>query len=176
MNTLLRIITTTAFLTLSGTALAQTDEHHPDATATPPAAAPGVAGAMGDMQTQCADMMPMMQQMMQMMQQGMMQDGMTGGAAEGGKPAMDGMTEASRAYMGAMNMMNAPMMEGAQNANPDRAFLLSMIAHHEGAIAMAEAVLQHGSDGEVKAWANEIIAAQDAEITKMRDWLSRRAQ
>ncbi|KKC34377.1 hypothetical protein WH91_03225 [Devosia psychrophila] len=174
MNTLLQIITTVAFLTLSGTALAQTDVHHPDATATPPAAAPAPAGAMGDMQAQCADMMPMMQQMMQMMQQGMMQDGMTGGVE--GKPAIDGMSEATRAYMDAMNMMNAPMMEGAQNANPDMAFVLSMIAHHEGAIAMAEAVLQRGSDVEVKAWANEIIAAQEAEIAKMRDWLSRQAQ
>ena len=75
-----------------------------------------------------------------------------------------------------MNTMYAPMMEGVQNANPDKAFVLAMIAHHEGAIGMAKVVLQHGADAEVKTWANEIIAAQDAEIAKMRDWLKRQAQ
>lgn len=176
MKTQLRIITTAALLILSGAVLAQTDAHHPDAKEAPAIATPVPGGAMGDMQAQCAAMMPMMQKMMQMMQQGMMQDTMTGGTAKAGKPAMDGMSEASKAYMGAMNMMNAPMMEGAQNANPDTAFVLAMIAHHEGAIAMAKAVLQHGADADVKTWANEIIAAQDAEIAKMRDWLNRQAQ
>ena len=176
MKTQIRMITTAAFLILSGTALAQTDAHHPDATAAPATTTPAPEGAMGDMQAQCAAMMPMMQQMMQMMQQSMMQGGMTGGAAGEQKSAIDGMSDASRAYMDAMKMMEAPMMMGARDANPDKAFAQAMIAHHQGAIEMAKAVLQHGSDAEVKAWANEIIAAQEAEIAKMRDWLSRQAQ
>ncbi len=176
MKAQLRLLTTAAFLILSGTALGQTDPHHRDANEAPATATPAPEGAMSDMQAQCAAMLPMMQKMMEMMQQGMTQETMTGGAAEAGKPAMDGMSEASKAYMGAMSMMNAPMMEGAQNANPDKAFVLAMIAHHEGAIGMARAVLQHGADAEVKTWANEIIAAQDAEIARMRDWLNRQAQ
>ena len=176
MKIQLRMISSAAFLILSGTALGQTDAHHPDVQEAPAMATPAPNGAMGDMQAQCAAMMPMMKQMMQTMQESMMQDTMMGGAAEAGQPAMVGMSEASKAYMGAMTMMNAPMMEGAQNANPDKAFVLAMIAHHEGAIGMAKAVLQHGADAEVKTWANEIIAAQDAEIAKMRDWLNRQAQ
>ena len=176
MKAQLRMLTTAALLVLSGAALGQTDSHHPDANEAPATTTPAPEGAMGDTQAQCAAMMPMMQKMMEMMQQGMTQDTMMGGAAEAATPTMDGMSEASKAYMGAMNMMNAPMMEGAQNANPDKAFVLAMIAHHEGAIGMAKAVLQHGADAEVKTWANEIVAAQDAEIAKMRDWLSRQAQ
>lgn len=176
MKTQLRMITTAVLLMLSGPALAQADEHHPDATEVPAEMAPAPEGAMGDIQAQCAAMMPMMQQMMTMMQEGMMQGDMMGGAADLDRPPMEGMSEASRVYMDAMNMMRAPIMDGAQNANPDVGFVEAMIAHHEGAIAMAEGVLLYGADADVKAWANEIIAAQAAEIDKLRDWLSRQVR
>jgi uncharacterized protein (DUF305 family) len=132
---------------------------------------------------QSMQMMQMMQQMMPMMQQ--MMGAMHGGMPHGGMPpgigAMPdmsgpGMSDAGKAYMGAMSMMNAPMMQAMQNGDPDVAFVEAMIPHHQGAIAMAKAVLQYGKDDKVKEWANQIIKAQEAEIAEMQAWLKGHAQ
>lgn len=135
-------------------------------------------------------MLPMMQQMMPMMQQMMQGGGMHGGQdgmMQGGQGGMmqDGqggmtngmpmdaanMPEASRKYMEAMKRMDGPMMRGIQAGDPDVAFVQAMIPHHQGAIDMARAVLQFGQDDQVKAWANQIITAQQAEIAAMQEWL-----
>jgi uncharacterized protein (DUF305 family) len=60
---------------------------------------------------------------------------------------------------------------GDANTRPDIAFVKGMIPHHQGAIDMAKVVLQYGKDDTVKAWANQIIAAQEKEIAEMQDWL-----
>ena len=46
----------------------------------------------------------------------------------------------------------------------DRAWIAAMIAHHEGAIEMAETVQRDGDDDEIAALAADIITAQAAEI------------
>ena len=115
-------------------------------------------------------MMPMMQQMMQMMQGGMMGGAMTA------MPMASGSSEASKAYMDAMGKMHAPIMAALQASDPDAAFVRAMIPHHQGAIDMAKAVLAHGKDNEVRAWANQIIKAQEAEIAGMQAWLKERPQ
>jgi uncharacterized protein (DUF305 family) len=49
----------------------------------------------------------------------------------------------------------------------DQAFAEMMIAHHEGAIRMAELAQEKGDHGEVRELAGEIIAAQQREIETM---------
>ncbi|RWR20062.1 DUF305 domain-containing protein [Microbacterium enclense] len=55
----------------------------------------------------------------------------------------------------------------------DCLFLSLMLRHHEGAIPMAEAVIELGSDARVKDVAQAIIMGQSSEIDAMRDIQSR---
>lgn len=50
----------------------------------------------------------------------------------------------------------------------DSAWAAGMIAHHEGAIGMAEDVLADGSNTEVRTLAQAIVSGQTAEITTLR--------
>lgn len=51
----------------------------------------------------------------------------------------------------------------------DRMFLDLMIAHHEGALAMADAVRAGGTDVLVSQMADDVTVTQSAEIGRMRD-------
>jgi uncharacterized protein (DUF305 family) len=59
----------------------------------------------------------------------------------------------------------------AQGADFDRLYLEGMIGHHEGAITMAQDVIDNGENPKVIALAQEIIDAQASEIEQMKQLL-----
>jgi uncharacterized protein (DUF305 family) len=62
------------------------------------------------------------------------------------------------------------------SGNADIDFVRGMIPHHQGAIDMAEVVLQHGRDETTKKWAGDIIREQRREIAEMQAWLAQNAR
>lgn len=83
------------------------------------------------------------------------------------------MTDYQQAFGLGMRDMNTNMMAGMMQDDADRAFICGMIAHHMGAIAMAETELSHGDDAEARDMAKRIIEAQKAEIETMKVWLGK---
>lgn len=78
------------------------------------------------------------------------------------------------AYQAANDKMHEDMAMSF-TGDPDVDFAKGMIPHHEGAIAMAEIVLEYGEDEEIRQLAEEIIAAQESEIAFLKEWLERQA-
>lgn len=74
-------------------------------------------------------------------------------------------------YENSMNRMHQEMMPSLQASNPDVAFAEGMLAHHKGAVKMAQIQLKYGHDQQMRKLAKEIIRAQEAEIKILQKWL-----
>jgi uncharacterized protein (DUF305 family) len=59
---------------------------------------------------------------------------------------------------------------GPRDANYDLRFIDGMKPHHQGAIEMAQEAQQKSKRPEIKKLADEIIKAQNKEITQMKQW------
>jgi uncharacterized protein (DUF305 family) len=72
---------------------------------------------------------------------------------------------------GMMPQEDMTQLGQAKNAEFDRLWLTMMIRHHQGAIEMANTELSQGSNAEAKKLAEQIIDAQQTEITEMQSLL-----
>jgi uncharacterized protein (DUF305 family) len=100
-----------------------------------------------------------------------------GGHAGHGAPAAKAQsTSPSTAAYEAVNAKMHKDMDIKFTGNADVDFIRGMIPHHQGAVEMAEVVLKHGKDPEVRKLAQEVIAAQKKEIAWMKAWLQKNAK
>jgi hypothetical protein len=84
-----------------------------------------------------------------------------------------GGTDPAMATEPAMEPMMLSMkmgLEGKTGDEFDQAFLAEMIAHHQGAVDMANMALVSAGHDDLKAFARMIIAAQESEIARMKQW------
>jgi len=108
----------------------------------------------------------------------------------GPEPSMTWMTRPGRssnthAHTGGAHTPGAPMpglatdeqiaeLTAANGVSAERIFLTLMIAHHKGAVEMAEAVQDRAANTSILGFANSVIVSQEAEIALMESMLSTR--
>ena len=85
--------------------------------------------------------------------------------------AMHGSETASNPFEAVTQKMHEEM-NVPPSGNVDVDFARGMIAHHQGAIDMAKIELEKGSDPDMRALAESVIAAQEKEIAEMKEWLA----
>ena len=73
---------------------------------------------------------------------------------------------------GMMTEDDLTALESADGAEASRLFLEQMIVHHEGAVEMAQAQVEDGSNPDAVELAQTIIDAQTTEIQEMQDLLA----
>jgi len=69
---------------------------------------------------------------------------------------------------GMMSEEDMTALEDATGEEAERLYLEQMIEHHEGAVEMAKPQIIDGQNADTIALAEDIIAAQEAEITEMK--------
>lgn len=79
--------------------------------------------------------------------------------------------ESETSFLAASDAAMSRMMKAMKihpSGDVDRDFVAMMVPHHQGAIDMAHAVLEHGTDERLRRIAQEIIVTQQEEIVAMR--------
>jgi uncharacterized protein (DUF305 family) len=88
-----------------------------------------------------------------------------------GKPeAMAGMDHDQTMMLGMMGQGEMDQLMGLKGARFDLAFVDMMTRHHRGAIQMATTELKDGSLPEAKQLAQQIISAQQREVSQLAAW------
>src|SRR5919199_74650 len=90
-------------------------------------------------------------------------------------PATEAGSKQDMMHGGSMNhgsgMNHSMSMDlGPADADYDLRFVDAMIPHHEGAVEMAQEVLNKSQRPELKKLAQDILTSQQQEIDQMKDW------
>jgi uncharacterized protein (DUF305 family) len=87
-----------------------------------------------------------------------------------GGPMMPGMGDMS-GMAGMMSPADMQALQNAQGVESDKLFLTQMIAHHQGAITMAQNEIKDGEFPDAIALAKSIVTSQQKEIDTMNEIL-----
>ena len=85
-----------------------------------------------------------------------------------GKSMEMGSMDHSSMMGGMLSLEEIDTLGQLKGAEFDKAWAKGMIAHHEGAIAMANDVLANGKNSEILALANAVVSGQSAEIKTLK--------
>jgi uncharacterized protein (DUF305 family) len=78
---------------------------------------------------------------------------------------------AKNIFLAMMDTMMQKMDDVPKATSPESDFILQMIPHHEGAIAMAAYEIKHGKNFDVVQLAKSILAEQTSDVQQMKLWL-----
>ena len=97
----------------------------------------------------------------------------SGGKRKPAKPGLGAGTRTRRRdepgqMLGMMNNAQMQRLSSASGPAFDRMFLQMMIAHHQGAVSMAQTELAPGTSPATRQLAQQIITSQQAEIGEMQ--------
>ena len=73
---------------------------------------------------------------------------------------------------GMMGVDDLKQLDSAQGTEAARLFLKQMVAHHEGAVMMAQTEMSQGKNADAIKLSKNIVTAQEAEIKEMQDLLA----
>lgn len=69
-----------------------------------------------------------------------------------------------------VNSQTSNMYANMKGDDFDEAYLIDMIAHHQGALNMASEALELASKQEIRTLSEDIVTSQSSEVQQMMDW------
>lgn len=90
-------------------------------------------------------------------------------AQPGMKMKAAGQSASAKAYIAANKKMMMDMNKRPKGS-ADKGFVMMMIPHHQGAVAMAKVELRYGKDPMLRTLARHIVRSQEKEIKQMKSW------